>query len=103
MYEMVRACLRREAAQLRFAPRRPRLYAGLTCAVFLIWALLGYLLPEQQWDRDRDGACRSGKGTSEEWKGAWRAGRGARASDPRRSAAGPRGTREASRSPGARW
>jgi hypothetical protein len=64
MYEVVRACLRREAAQLRFAPRRPRLYAGLTCAVFLIWALLGYLLPEQQWDRDRDGAWRGYKGRS---------------------------------------
>jgi hypothetical protein len=30
----------------------------------LIWALLGYLLPEQQWDHDRDGAWRGYKGRS---------------------------------------
>ena len=30
----------------------------------LIWAKLGYLLPEQQWDHDRDGAWRGYKGRS---------------------------------------
>ena len=49
------ACLRREADQLRFAPRQPWLIAGVTCGTFLAWALVGYLLPETEWDRDEDG------------------------------------------------
>ena len=58
------SCARLEAARLRFSPHRPVLHAALTCATFVVWALVGYLLPEDAWDRAADGAWNGYKGKS---------------------------------------
>ena len=45
-------------------PLYPKAHIVLTLVFFIVWCLVGYLLPEDEWDRSKDGVWGGYKGKS---------------------------------------